>query len=99
MLFISKALLIVAKHSPDRDCRVQLYYVKLFVIRRIFVGVRNGHAKQVVAARRVLTVFAALVFCVVLAAGVLLGSLWLEHSFRMELPKPTGPFAVSSRRV
>jgi len=25
---------------------------------------------------------------------VLLGSLWLEHSFWIELPKPTGPFAV-----
>jgi len=45
--------------------------------------------------RRVLTLFAALVFCVVLAVGVLLGSLWLEHSFWIELPKPTGPFAVS----
>jgi hypothetical protein len=40
--------------------------------------------------RRVLTLFAALVFCVVLAVGVLLGSLWLEHSFWIELPKPTG---------
>lgn len=44
--------------------------------------------------RRVLRVFAVLVLCVVLAVGVLLGSLWLEHSFWSELPKPTGPFAV-----
>lgn len=44
--------------------------------------------------RRVLTVFATLAFCVVLVVGVLLGSLCLEHSFGIELPKPTGPFAV-----
>jgi hypothetical protein len=44
--------------------------------------------------RRLLTVFAASAFCAVLAVGVLLGSLWLEHSFWIELPKPTGPFAV-----
>jgi hypothetical protein len=56
------------------------------------MGARNRLWRLV---RRVLTVFAALGFCVVLAVGVLLASLWLEHSFRMELPKPTGPFAVS----
>jgi predicted dienelactone hydrolase len=44
--------------------------------------------------RRLLRVFAALAFCAVLTVGVLLGSLWLEHSFWIELPKPTGPFAV-----
>jgi predicted dienelactone hydrolase len=44
--------------------------------------------------RRLLTVFTALAVCVVLAIGLLLGSLWLEHSFSIELPKPTGPFAV-----
>ena len=40
--------------------------------------------------RRIISVFAALVLCI----AVLLGSPWLEHSFWIELPKPTGPFAV-----
>jgi len=44
--------------------------------------------------RRVLTLFTVMAVCVVLAIGVLMGSLWLEHSFWIELPKPTGPFAV-----
>jgi predicted dienelactone hydrolase len=44
--------------------------------------------------RRLLRVFAALALCAVLAVGVLLGSLWLEHSHWIELPKPTGTFPV-----
>jgi predicted dienelactone hydrolase len=45
-------------------------------------------------ARRLLVVFATIALCLVLGIGVLLGSLWLEHSSSVELPKPTGPFAV-----
>jgi len=30
----------------------------------------------------------------VLAIGLLFASLWLEHSSSLELPRPTGPFAV-----
>lgn len=33
-------------------------------------------------------------FCLVFGVGLLLASLWLEHSFSVTLPKPTGPFAV-----
>ena len=39
-------------------------------------------------------VFATIALCLVLGIGVLLGSLWLEHSSSVELPRPTGPFAV-----
>ena len=43
---------------------------------------------------RVFAVLVALVLCLVLAVGALLASLWLEHSFSIELPKPTGPYPV-----
>ena len=44
--------------------------------------------------RRVLPVLAVLACCVFLGIGGLLGTLWVEHSLWIELPKPTGPFAV-----
>lgn len=43
---------------------------------------------------RISTALAVLGFCVVFGVGLLLASLWLEHSFWVTLPKPTGPFAV-----
>lgn len=44
--------------------------------------------------RRVLSVFTALAVCLVLAVAGLFGALWLEHRRPIELPKPTGSFAV-----
>jgi len=42
-------------------------------------------------AKRIFKSFAGLA---ILAAGALLGSLWLEHRTEITLPAPTGPFAV-----
>jgi dienelactone hydrolase len=44
--------------------------------------------------RRVLRIFAALAMLGVLAFGVLLGLLCLEHNAEITLPTPSGPFAV-----
>src|SRR2546428_11892355 len=45
-------------------------------------------------ARRIFKVLAVLAMLSVLGAGVLLGSLWLEHRTETTLPTPTGSFAV-----
>src|SRR5271165_224743 len=45
-------------------------------------------------ARRIAKGFAALAMLGVVAAGALLGALWLEHRTEITLPTPTGPFAV-----
>src|SRR5882762_5709698 len=45
-------------------------------------------------ARRIFKVLAVLAMLSVLGAGVLLGSLWLEHRTETILPTPTGSFAV-----
>ena len=44
--------------------------------------------------RRVLTVLTTLALCLILAVVALFGALWLEHNSGIDLPKPTGPFAV-----
>ena len=41
--------------------------------------------------RKALTVVAAVG---ALGVGLLMASLWLEHNSSLELPRPTGPFAV-----
>lgn len=44
--------------------------------------------------RKVLTIAAAVAAAGVLAVGLLLAALWLERNSALELPRPTGPFAV-----
>jgi hypothetical protein len=50
--------------------------------------------KQRRLARLILKGFAVLAMLGVLGIAALLGSLWLEHRSEVQLPTPTGPFAV-----
>lgn len=44
--------------------------------------------------RRLIRILALFVVLGILGVGALLASLWLEHTARVTLPKPSGPFAV-----
>lgn len=44
--------------------------------------------------KRVLLILAGVIAFGALALGLLLASLWLEHRSALELPRPTGPYAV-----
>jgi len=56
--------------------------------------VLDMHGPRQKVLRKALKVVAALALACVLAVGLLLTTLWFEHNSPLELPRPTGPFAV-----